>query len=70
MEQIYDDNKLLTLTQSNFLHNSRFDYETNIESACYVNREHGKHYIRGGFVFGKLNNLTALNTVLFEVEFF
>ena len=67
LEQIYDDSKLLTLTQSNFLHNSRFDYETNTESVCYINPKHGKHYVRGGFVFGKTNNVKTLYSNIFNL---
>lgn len=67
LEQVYDDTKLLTLTQSNFLDNSKFDYETNTESVCYINPKHGKHYVRGGFVFGKTNNVKTLYSNIYNL---
>lgn len=67
LEQVYDDTKLLTLTQLNSLDNSKFDYDTNVESACYINRKHGKHYVRGWFVFGKLNNVKTLYSNIYNL---
>jgi hypothetical protein len=52
-DQIHDESKLITLTRDNNIANSEYDYEQNPYSSCYINKELGKYYVRGGYVFGK-----------------